>query len=103
MFFEALTKPDVTIERLVGNDYYRVVHSDLGGGDGSTVVSGIVRGVTFSFDIPGAVAPSEVRALVALVAKGVEENVFLGPGAEPGTNQVDPLGRVAGMPRPVVV
>jgi hypothetical protein len=103
VFFEALAKPDVTIERLVGNDYYRVVHSDLGGGDGSTVVSGIVRGVTFSFDIPGAVAPDEVRALVALVAKGVEENVFLDSGSEPGQDRVGASTRVIAAPPGVVV
>ncbi len=80
-------KPDVEIEKLVGDDYYRVVYTELGGS--TTVVSGIVKGVTFSFQIPGLTDRDSVRAMVHAVMKGVEENVFLDAHAIPGANKID--------------
>lgn len=87
MFLEAMTKPDREIERLNGSDYYRVTRRE-DFDTPSTVISGIVRGVTFSFDIPGTLGAEETRALVALVAKGVEENVFLPAGVAPGVDRI---------------
>ncbi len=86
MLRQAASKPNTEIERLNGGDYYRVTRrTDF---DPSTVISGIVRGVTFSFDIPGALNEEDIRAMVALVAKGVEENVFLPDNVQPGADRI---------------
>lgn len=96
MFLEAIQKPEVMVERLSGNDYFRVVRSDLSGHP-ITVISGIVHGVTFSFEVPVEVDEERVRALVARVVGGVEENVFLGEHVQPGVDSVGLSGRVGGV------
>ena len=87
MFLEAIDKPNFEVERLEDGDYYRVcVRTEFV--TPTTVIAGVVKGVTFNFEIPGNLGKEETRALVAQVIKGVEENVFLGPGAGPGVDSV---------------
>lgn len=81
---ESRQKLEVNVEDLVDDEYVRTV-TGLGG---STVISGLIHGVTFSLEVPTEL-PGDVAAAVAFATvRGIRENVFLDLNRVPGANQV---------------
>lgn len=86
-------KVDLDLEVLKEGEYVRAYRSDLGAR--STVVSGLVLGVTFSLEVPEQVDDEAVAAVTMKTINAIRENVFLGPGTGPGRDSVQGGGRLA--------
>lgn len=76
----AAEKPNVDIERFADGEYVRVVTYS----SESTVVSGLIHGVTFSLQVPGTIERDAIAALATRVTQAVRESVFRGAVALPG-------------------
>lgn len=81
---------DLDVELLANGEYVRAVRRDLGAR--STVISGLIGGITFSLDVPEHLDDEAITKLVESVVVSVRESVFLSPGVGPGQATGRPAG-----------
>lgn len=74
-------KVDVHFEHLVEGEYVRAYRSDLGAR--TTVVSGLINGVTFSLEVPEYLDDDATVAVALSTIEAIRESVFLDPGVGP--------------------